>query len=61
AKKGAKSAQADAIYQALDSMDAHVLPLSALVQSELNVRKRPIVLRNKLGHFSEGFFIRHWR
>ncbi|MEY0079215.1 hypothetical protein AB7W43_21885 [Providencia rettgeri] len=19
------------------------------------------VLRNKLGHFSEGFFIRHWR
>ncbi|MBQ0399829.1 ParB/RepB/Spo0J family partition protein [Providencia rettgeri] len=42
AKKGAKSAQADAIYQALDSMEAHVLPLSALVQSELNVRKRPI-------------------
>ncbi|HHR5818031.1 TPA: ParB/Srx family N-terminal domain-containing protein, partial [Providencia alcalifaciens] len=33
---------ADAIYQALDSMDAHVLSLSALVQSELNVRKRPI-------------------
>ncbi|WP_336845135.1 AAA family ATPase [Providencia rettgeri] len=42
AKKGAKSAQADAIYQALDSMETHVLPLSALVQSELNVRKRPI-------------------
>ncbi|WP_336879731.1 ParB/RepB/Spo0J family partition protein [Providencia rettgeri] len=42
AKKGTKSAQADAIYQALDSMEAHVLPLSALVQSELNVRKRPI-------------------
>lgn len=42
AKKGAKSAQADAIYQALDNMEAHVLPLSALVQSELNVRKRPI-------------------
>lgn len=42
AKKGAKSAQADVIYQALDSMEAHVLPLSALVQSELNVRKRPI-------------------
>ncbi|MER5002098.1 ParB/RepB/Spo0J family partition protein [Providencia stuartii] len=42
AKKGAKSAQADAIYQALDSMEAHALPLSALVQSELNVRKRPI-------------------
>ena len=42
AKKGAKSAQADAIYQALDSMEAHVLPLSSLVQSELNVRKRPI-------------------
>ena len=41
-KKGTKSAQADAIYQALDSMEAHVLPLSALVQSELNVRKRPI-------------------
>lgn len=42
AKKGTKSAQADAIYQALDSMEAHVLPLSSLVQSELNVRKRPI-------------------
>ncbi|EMB8480695.1 ParB/RepB/Spo0J family partition protein [Providencia rettgeri] len=42
AKKGAKSAQADAIYQALDNMEVHVLPLSALVQSELNVRKRPI-------------------
>ncbi|HHR6225308.1 TPA: ParB/RepB/Spo0J family partition protein [Providencia alcalifaciens] len=42
AKKGTKSAKADAIYQALDSMEAHVLPLSALVQSELNVRKRPI-------------------
>ncbi|MEQ5091615.1 ParB/RepB/Spo0J family partition protein [Providencia rettgeri] len=42
AKKGAKSAQADAIYQALDNMEAHVLPLSALVQSELNVRKRPM-------------------
>lgn len=42
AKKGTKSAQADAIYQALDSMEAHVLPLSALVQSELNVRKRPM-------------------
>lgn len=42
AKKGAKSAQADAIYQALDSMEAHVLPLSVLVQSELNVRKRPM-------------------
>lgn len=42
AKKGTKSAQADAIYQALDSMEAHVLPLSVLVQSELNVRKRPI-------------------
>lgn len=40
AKKGTKSAQADAIYQALDSMEAHVLPLSVLVQSELNVRKR---------------------
>ncbi|EPO2453402.1 MULTISPECIES: ParB/RepB/Spo0J family partition protein [Providencia] len=42
AKKGTKSAQADAIYQALDSVEAHVLPLSVLVQSELNVRKRPI-------------------
>lgn len=42
AKKGAKSAQADAIYQALDNMEVHVLPLSTLVQSELNVRKRPI-------------------
>ena len=42
AKKGAKSAQAEAIYQALDSMEAHVLPLSVLVQSELNVRKRPM-------------------
>ncbi|HEM8139333.1 MULTISPECIES: ParB/RepB/Spo0J family partition protein [unclassified Providencia] len=42
AKKGTKSAQTDAIYQALDSMEAHVLPLSALVQSEFNVRKRPI-------------------
>ncbi len=42
AKKGTKSAQADAIYQALDSMEAHVLPLSVLVQSELNVRKRPV-------------------
>ena len=41
-KKGTKSAQADAIYQALDSMEAHVLPLSTLVQSELNVRKRPM-------------------
>lgn len=37
-KKGTNSAQADAIYQALDSMEAHVLPLSALVQSALNVR-----------------------
>lgn len=42
AKKGTKTAQADAIYQALDSMEAHVLPLSVLVQSELNVRKRPM-------------------
>ena len=41
-KKGTNSAQADAIYQALDSMEAHVLPLSALVQSALNVRKRPV-------------------
>ncbi|MTC21272.1 MULTISPECIES: ParB/RepB/Spo0J family partition protein [unclassified Providencia] len=41
-KKGTKSAQTDAIYQALDSMEAHVLPLSGLVQSELNVRKRLI-------------------
>ncbi|HHR6454247.1 TPA: ParB/Srx family N-terminal domain-containing protein [Providencia alcalifaciens] len=40
--KCTKFAQVDAIYQALDSMDAHVLSLSVLVQSELNVRKRPI-------------------
>lgn len=43
-KKGTKSAQVDAIYQALDSMEAHVLPLSVLMQSELNVRKRPMAV-----------------
>ncbi|WP_265495139.1 ParB/RepB/Spo0J family partition protein [Providencia heimbachae] len=41
-RKGKKAVQAEAIYQALDSMETHVLPLSSLVQSELNVRKRPV-------------------
>lgn len=41
-RKGKKAVQAEAIYQALDSLETHVLPLSSLVQSELNVRKRPV-------------------
>lgn len=41
-RKAKKTVQAEAIYQALDSLETHTLPLSALVQSEFNVRKRPI-------------------